>query len=34
VHFFAMVAIVVFLIIHVAMALLVPRSLRAMIKGR
>ena len=34
VHFFAMVAIVVFLIIHVAMALLVPRSLRAMIRGR
>ena len=34
VHFFAMVAIVVFLVIHVAMALLVPRSLRAMIRGR
>jgi thiosulfate reductase cytochrome b subunit len=34
VHFFAMAAIVVFVIVHVAMALLVPRSLRAMIKGR
>jgi thiosulfate reductase cytochrome b subunit len=34
VHFFAMVAIVVFLVIHVAMALLVPSSLRAMIRGR
>ena len=34
VHFFAMAAIVVFLVIHVVMALLVPRSLRAMIKGR
>ena len=34
VHFFAMAGIVVFLIVHVAMAVLVPRSLRAMIKGR
>ena len=34
VHFFAMAAIVVFVVIHVVMALLVPRSLRAMIKGR
>ncbi len=34
VHFFAMAAIVAFMVIHVVMALLVPRSLRAMIKGR
>jgi thiosulfate reductase cytochrome b subunit len=34
VHFFAMAAIVLFLVIHVAMALLVPKSLRAMIIGR
>jgi thiosulfate reductase cytochrome b subunit len=34
VHFFAMAFIVAFLAIHVAMALLVPRSLRAMIRGR
>ena len=34
VHFFAMAAIVAFLVIHVVMALLVPRSLRAMINGR
>ena len=34
VHFFAMVAIVLFLVIHVAMAILVPKSLRAMIRGR
>ena len=34
VHFFAMAAIVVFAIVHVVMALLVPKSLRAMIKGR
>jgi thiosulfate reductase cytochrome b subunit len=34
VHFFAMAAIVGFLVVHVIMALLVPRSLRAMIKGR
>jgi thiosulfate reductase cytochrome b subunit len=34
VHFFAMSAIVLFLLVHVAMALLVPKSLRAMIRGR
>ena len=34
VHFFAMAAIVLFLIVHVVMALLVPRSLRAIIRGR
>jgi thiosulfate reductase cytochrome b subunit len=34
VHFFAMAAIVGFLLVHVAMALLVPRSLRAMIVGK
>ena len=34
VHFFAMAAIVGFLVIHVVMAFLVPRSLRAMISGR
>jgi thiosulfate reductase cytochrome b subunit len=34
VHFFAMAAIVGFLLIHVALALLVPKSLRAMIAGR
>jgi thiosulfate reductase cytochrome b subunit len=34
VHFFAMATIVGFLVIHVGMALLVPRSLRAMITGR
>ena len=34
VHFFAMAAIVVFLAVHVVMAFLVPRSLRAMINGR
>jgi thiosulfate reductase cytochrome b subunit len=34
VHFFAMASIVLFLVIHVVMALLVPRSLRAMIRGR
>jgi thiosulfate reductase cytochrome b subunit len=34
VHFFAMAAIVAFLAIHVVMALLVPRSLRAIIRGR
>jgi thiosulfate reductase cytochrome b subunit len=34
VHFFAMVAIVLFLVLHVVMALLVPKSLRAMIRGR
>jgi thiosulfate reductase cytochrome b subunit len=34
VHFFAMAAIVAFAVIHVVMALLVPKSLRAMIRGR
>jgi thiosulfate reductase cytochrome b subunit len=34
VHFFAMTAIVLFLVIHVVMAALVPQSLRAMILGR
>ncbi len=34
VHFFCMTAIVAFLVVHVALALLVPRSLRAMIIGR
>ena len=34
VHFFAMAAIVAFVLIHVVMALLVPKSLRAMIRGR
>jgi thiosulfate reductase cytochrome b subunit len=34
VHFFAMASIVAFLIIHVAVALLVPRSIRAMVTGR
>jgi thiosulfate reductase cytochrome b subunit len=34
VHFFAMAAIVGFLIVHVALALIVPRSLRAMVTGR
>lgn len=34
VHFFAMSAIVAFLVVHVALALIVPKSLRAMITGR
>jgi len=34
VHFFAMTSIVAFLTIHVALALIVPKSLRAMIFGR
>jgi thiosulfate reductase cytochrome b subunit len=34
VHFFCMSAIVAFLVVHVALALLVPKSLRAMIIGR
>lgn len=34
VHFFAMAAIVGFLAVHVALAILVPKSLRAMIAGR
>ncbi len=34
VHFFTMAAIVVFLAIHVAMVLIVPKTLRAMIRSR
>jgi thiosulfate reductase cytochrome b subunit len=34
VHFFAMAAIVGFLVVHIALALLVPKTLRAMIAGR
>jgi thiosulfate reductase cytochrome b subunit len=33
VHFFAMSVIVLFLVVHVTMAFLVPKSLRAMIRG-
>jgi thiosulfate reductase cytochrome b subunit len=33
VHFFAMASIVLFLVIHIVMALLVPKSLRAMVRG-
>ena len=34
VHFFAMAAIVGFLVVHIALALIVPRSLRAMVTGK
>jgi thiosulfate reductase cytochrome b subunit len=34
VHFICMAAIVAFLIVHIALAVLVPKSLRAMIIGR
>ena len=34
VHFFAMAAIVGFLIVHILLALLVPKSLRAMVTGK
>jgi thiosulfate reductase cytochrome b subunit len=34
VHFFAMAAIVAFLVVHVSLALIVPKSLRAMVMGR
>jgi thiosulfate reductase cytochrome b subunit len=34
VHFFAMAAIVGFLVVHVLLALLLPKSLRAMVSGR
>src|SRR5271168_4062054 len=34
VHFFAMASIVVFLAVHIVLALIVPKSLRAMIFGR
>jgi thiosulfate reductase cytochrome b subunit len=34
VHFFAMSTIVTFLAVHIVLALIVPKSLRAMIVGR
>jgi thiosulfate reductase cytochrome b subunit len=34
VHFFAMAGIVGFLVVHIALALLVPKSLRAMVAGK
>ena len=34
IHFFAMAAIVGFLVVHIALAMIVPKSLRAMIAGR
>ena len=34
VHFFAMAAIVAFLVVHVALALIVPKSLKAMVVGK
>ena len=34
VHFAAMAAIVAFLVVHISLALIVPRSLRAMVTGR
>jgi thiosulfate reductase cytochrome b subunit len=34
VHFFCMAAIVAFMVVHVVLALIVPKSLRAMIIGR
>jgi thiosulfate reductase cytochrome b subunit len=34
VHFFAMAAIVAFMLVHIVMAFVVPKSLRAMIVGR
>ena len=34
VHFVAMASIAGFLVVHVAVALLVPKSIRAMIRGR
>jgi thiosulfate reductase cytochrome b subunit len=34
VHFFAMSAIAGFLMVHIALAVLVPKSLRAMIAGK
>ena len=34
VHFFAMAAIVAFLAVHVAMAVIVPKTLRAIVLGR
>jgi thiosulfate reductase cytochrome b subunit len=34
VHFFAMCTVVAFLVVHIALAIIVPKSLRAMITGR
>jgi thiosulfate reductase cytochrome b subunit len=34
VHFFAMATIVGFLVLHIVMALVVPKSLRAIVTGR
>ena len=34
VHFFAMAAIIAFLAVHVAMAVIVPKTLRAIVLGR
>ena len=34
VHFAAMATIVTFLVIHILVALLVPKSIRAMVRGR
>jgi thiosulfate reductase cytochrome b subunit len=34
VHFIAMAGIVGFLVVHVVLALIVPKSLRAMLRGR
>jgi thiosulfate reductase cytochrome b subunit len=34
VHFFAMAAITGFLVVHVLLALIVPKSLKAMVTGR
>ncbi|HVV81164.1 MAG TPA: cytochrome b/b6 domain-containing protein [Pseudolabrys sp.] len=34
IHFFAMAAIVAFLVVHILLALLVPKSLRAMVTGK
>jgi thiosulfate reductase cytochrome b subunit len=34
VHFFCMAAIVAFLVVHVVLALIVPKTIRAMLTGR
>ncbi len=34
IHFFAMAGVVAFLVVHVVMTVLVPRTLVAMIRGR
>jgi thiosulfate reductase cytochrome b subunit len=34
VHFFAMATIVAFLVVHIALSVIVPKSLRAMVTGR